>query len=537
METEYLVSTNFSLVPRLNIDCLVIGSGIAGLSAAIEASKHGSVLVLSKTSRSENNTMYAQGGVAACLSAEDTPRSHMQDTIDAGAGLCDEKPVKILVEEGAKVINELIKWGTRFDRDESGDIRFTQEGAHTSRRILHANGDASGREILTCLLGKADSIKNIYFLENHFAIDLLHHKNECYGAYVLDRSSDRDFIIQSRLTVLASGGCGMVYQETTNPSVATGDGIGLGFRSGCILSDMEFVQFHPTTLYLAGAPRFLISEAVRGEGGKLVDVNGKSFMTDYHELGDLAPRDVVSQAITREMIRENQAYVYLDLRDLGSDRIRKRFPNIHAECMKYDLDITSTPIPVRPSEHYIMGGIRTDINAATSVKRLYACGETACAGVHGANRLASNSMLEGLVFGKRAGMTLEKIMKKKYDKFPFRDVRSTTERKSVFMNLTDLLSSMKSLMWKDVGIFRSGEKLSSALNKLNYWAGIGFRSLEHSVPWYEFANMITSALIITKAAARREESRGAHNRVDFPEKDDEHWLRHIDISNSDWKDT
>ncbi len=521
---RYIADFSTSKHETLETDFLVIGTGVAGLRAAIEASNHGNVTVITKGGLKEGCTWFAQGGVAVAISKGDSPELHISDTLKAGAGLCDEKAVRVLVEEGISCVQELVSWGARFDMI-NGRLAFSMEGAHKIRRIIHATGDATGEEIHRALLVHARKIKNIKFLERIFLTDLLTEKGECLGAAAIDESG-KPFIISSLATVLASGGLGQIYEYSTNPSVATGDGFAAAYRAGCLMRDLEFVQFHPTILYMPGAEPFLISEAVRGEGGILKNAEGEAFMQGFHKMADLAPRDVVSRAIFSQMHRTRKHSVYLDMRHLEAEFSKARFPKIYARCKSLGIDITKDLIPVRPAAHFAMGGVSTNLRAETSVKRLYACGEAACAGVHGANRLASNSLLEGLVFGKRAGMYASSVSGKPpapptcESNLPPQHFDSGEIRK--------LKEELKNLMEAKVGIIRCGKSLAECLRKLKKWDEI------FSVPLYnaesmEFRNMLTAGMLIADSALRREESRGAHYRSDFPETDDRKWKKPITV--------
>jgi L-aspartate oxidase len=382
-------------------DFLVIGSGVAGLRAAIELSRSGRVLVLTKGHPLQSSSIHAQGGVAVAMSEEDDVAIHLTDTLKAGHGLCRKEAVRVLVEEGPAQIQELIRWGARFDKA-GGKYAFAREAAHSRSRILRARGDATGNEMVRALIGEAMRHKRIQRLDYHFTVDLIVEDGRCAGAVVLDEHSGRRLLLPARAVVLTTGGAGQIYARTTNPANATGDGVAMALRAGAVLQDMEFVQFHPTALYLASSPPFLLSEAMRGDGGRLRNSKGELFMHRYHPQGALAPRDIVSRAIWAEMAATKSRHVYLDVTHLGAEYVKRRFPTIYATCLRYDIDITEEWIPVSPSAHYMMGGVWTDLNGATTVPGLFAAGEVACSGVHGANRLVSNSLLEGLVFGARA---------------------------------------------------------------------------------------------------------------------------------------
>ncbi|MBI2957041.1 MAG: L-aspartate oxidase [Acidobacteria bacterium] len=502
------------------VDYVVVGCGIAGLRAAIELAAAGRVLVLSKAELTESATQYAQGGIAVALSDEDEIGLHYQDTLKAGDGLCHEAAVKIMVEEGPRYIQELIDWGTAFDR-EGPRLAFTREGAHSRSRVLHAHGDSTGREIARVLFSRARALGSLEFLPFVFTSDLIVEKGRVAGVQILDEERGRASEIRARAVLLATGGLGQVYAETTNPAVATGDGIAIAYRAGAVLQDMEFIQFHPTALDVKGAPRFLLSEALRGEGGWLRNVELERFMPRYHEAGDLAPRDVVSRAIIAELERTGSEFVYLDMTQLDPDRVRARFPRIAATCAQYNLDLATDLIPVRPAAHYAMGGVATDLDARTTLPGLYAAGEVACAGVHGANRLASNSLLEGLVFGARAGQAMvkgypaEKRSARQHAKAGSTPAPVAAGKKDPpAAEVEQRLARIRAVMWQKVGILRDARSLTQALET--------FRALAQPLPasptrsHYEEENVRTVAEIIARCALAREESRGAHYRADFP---------------------
>lgn len=502
-------------------DFLVIGGGVAGLRAAIELANAGKVLVITKAK--ETSTEYAQGGVAVALSDEDEVRIHYEDTIRAGDGLCNERAVNILVEEGPERILELISWGADFDR-EGSKLSFTQEAAHTKRRVLHSHGDSTGRELERVLLNKVRSLPNISKYEFAFTIDLIVRDGVCKGALLLKESNKEIVAIIAKAIILATGGAGQLYARTTNPSVATGDGMAIAYRAGAILQDMEFVQFHPTTLYAPRAPQFLLSEAMRGEGGILRNINGKRFMRNYHPSAELAPRDVVSRSIISEMVNTNARHVYLDLTHLDPEFLKNRFPRIYSTCLQYDIDITEDMIPICPSAHYIMGGVKTDTNGATNINGFFAAGEVACTGVHGANRLASNSLLEGLVYGARAGKAAGKYGKgiglSKVSSPSYRRCKTRPE-----IDIDKLRTSLRRIMWYRVGIIRCSKSLNEAVEKISKWD----RLMNHNLAArkeLELKNMVTVARLITEASLKREGSIGAHYRSDFSERG-KNWKRHI----------
>lgn len=524
IQERFLVDVDLSTVPLFTTRCLVIGSGLAGLAASIAAAKKGSVLLTAKADLMESNTSYAQGGIAAALADDDTVDLHVADTLAAGGGLCDEEAVRVLVTEGQERCRELIEMGVDFDQVD-GKIAFTREGAHCRRRVIHAAGDATGRAITKSLSRIVRRTPNIHVLENYFAIDLLHKDGVCHGALFLDTQYGRLARVEADVTIVATGGGGQVFRETTNPSIATGDGYAMCFRAGAVLGDMEFVQFHPTTLYLAGAPRFLISEAVRGEGAYLINQAGDRFMTRFSEKAELSPRDVVSQSIFKELNQTGDTCVYLDLRHLDPQMIQRRFPTIGSVCADYGLDISKDPIPVRPAVHYMMGGVATDLNAATRVKNLYAAGETAFTGVHGANRLASNSLLEALVFGHRAGLAEPESP----GSFPLANLKKKLTAKGSRLDIADLAQSLKALTWRNLGVFRNAIRLSETVETLKAWSRYVLAEQFHMSPGFEVQNMLTTAQAIAFSALQRTESRGAHQRTDYPETDPK-WARHSLIS-------
>lgn len=507
------------------VDFLIIGSGVAGLRAAIELAPYGSVLVVTKDRPSESSTEYAQGGIAAVISDEDEVGIHLEDTLRAGDGLCREEAVKTLVEEGPERIRELISWGAEFDR-EGAKLDLTLEAAHSRRRILHAHGDSTGKELERVLLTKVRSLASVRKYPFALTVDLISRGAECYGAYVLREGKITALL--AKATILATGGAGQVFSRTTNPPVATGDGMAIAFRAGAELEDMEFVQFHPTSLYSPTAPQFLLSEAVRGEGAVLLNISMKRFMPDYHEKAELAPRDVVSRAIISEMVKTKSNHVYLDLRHLGKDFIKNRFPRIYSTCLQYDVDITEDLVPVSPAAHYMMGGVKTNLDGETNLKGLYAAGEVTCTGVHGANRLASNSLLEGLVYGARAGKAAlrtsvnpelsggasDRSLNELFNK-GVSSIRDSVEIKRV----------LRKLMWEKVGIIRCAKSLGQAKKKLMTFRQVIAKNYETRQE-LELKNMITVAQIIVEAALAREGSVGAHYRSDFKDRGQD-WQRHL----------
>ncbi|TGE34099.1 L-aspartate oxidase [Desulfosporosinus sp. Sb-LF] len=525
---RYLYPWAKSGVKVFDSDVLVLGSGIAGLYTAIKASEQFQVTVLTKKKIEESNTEHAQGGIAVAIDEADSPTLHFEDTLRAGAGLCDPSIVRILVEEGPTCVKELMDIGAQFDR-QNGQLALTREGAHSQRRILHAQGDATGWEIERALVARVKESPNVTVREGRFVVDLLENGNgDIVGALVLNEETGELEGHLASAVVLATGGLGQVYRFTTNPSVATGDGIAAAWRAGADLMDMEFVQFHPTTLLIANAPRFLISEAVRGEGAFLINAAGKRFMENVPGK-ELAPRDIVARAIWKEM---NDGLVYLDFRPIGKECILERFPTIYQTCLKYGINVLTTPVPVAPAAHYMMGGVATNSYGETSVRHLYAAGECACNAVHGANRLASNSLLDGLVFGSR-------IVERIRDKFqatrpsweevvgPEGGVGDTGigiigARKQ--LNDQSLRNQIQNLMWDNVGILRNEAGLKMAAELLLAWEQDNF--FISGVDDLETANMLTAGVVIAKAAFKRQESRGGHFRSDYPLRLDGLWRKH-----------
>ncbi len=479
-------------------DFLVIGAGVAGLRAAIELASAGRVLVVAKDALRESSSEYAQGGVAVALSDDDEVRLHEQDTLQAGDGLCDPDAVRTLVEDGPAAIQQLIEWGAEFDRAGGGRLAFTREGAHSRNRVLHAQGDSTGREIARTLYHKAASLPNVEFRTYTAVIDVLMDDGVAAGAVVYDQAAHRITPVYARAVLLATGGLGRVFLESTNPDIATGDGVAMAWRAGAEISDIEFVQFHPTALHVEGAPRFLLSEALRGEGAYLLNAAGERF-TD-----ELAPRDVVSRAIVAEIRRSGAPHVYLDLTHCGADFIRARFPRIYQTCLRYNVDIARQPAPVHPAAHYAMGGVRADLDGRTSVTRLYAAGEAACTGVHGANRLASNSLLEAVVFGARAGRAMQQWAGAP---LPARGVAP----EPLFPCANE--EEVRRLAWEKCGIARSAETLRQAVETLH---AARFVTGDPSPARFELRSIHQVVSLIAQCALAREESRGAHYRLDFP---------------------
>lgn len=522
-------------------DFIVVGSGISGLSFALRAAEHGSVAIVTKRTASDTNTAWAQGGIACVQSESDSVDQHVADTLDAGAGLCPEPVVRRIAEEGPAAIQELIDWGVDFDThlDEDGDVELAlgREGGHTRRRILH-HKDTTGREIETKLLAEAKAHPRIELLEHHFAIDLittaklgLASEKRCVGIYVLDEDSGEVLTLRSDRVLLCTGGSGRVYLYTTNPSVATGDGVAMAWRAGCEIANMEFVQFHPTCLYHHELKSFLITEAMRGEGAELIDKSGRRFMEEYDPRGSLAPRDIVARAIDREIKKTGGPCVFLDITHKPADFVKDRFPNIYETCLTVGIDISKDPIPVVPAAHYQCGGVKTDVNGATSLPGLWAVGEVACTGLHGANRLASNSLLEGVVVSKLAladclgkRPVSEDVEKLVLPEWESGDVTDVDELVVIYHNWDEI----RRLMWDYVSIVRTTKRLQRAATRLRnlrdevqefYW---NFRVTTELL---ELRNLVETATLIVDSAARRKESRGLHYTLDHPERDDEGWQR------------
>ncbi len=530
----------------LHADFLIIGSGIAGLRAAVELAGAGTVLILTKAEPREGNTGYAQGGIAAAVGPGDSPALHAADTMAAGDGLCDARAVEVLVEEGPRYVRELMAWGAAFDREADGSPALAIEGAHSARRVLHAR-DATGREIGRILWLRASALAGVRTTDHARAVELVVDNARCAGARVLHEDGTMN-VATAGLVLLATGGAGHVFSDTTNPPVATGDGVAMAYRAGAAVTDLEFVQFHPTALRVAGQPRFLLSEALRGEGARLVNASGDAFMTRYDPAGDLAPRDRVARALERESRRTGQP-VYLSMAHLDPAFVHDRFPLISHACRDAGLDLARDRIPVGPAAHYVMGGVETDLDGRTSIAGLYAAGEVACTGVHGANRLASNSLLEGLVFGARAG----RAMLDEGSRLPGftgsrvqgsrvqgSGVQGSGVHGSRVHGSAELgvrvprASDLQALMWRDVGLFRNRAALAEALGQIEPWWTDVDGALRDGAPLdaegWRAASVLTVGRLIARAALRREESRGAHYREDYPARDDVHWKRRVSES-------
>jgi L-aspartate oxidase len=527
-------------------DFLVIGSGIAGLSYALKAARHGQVIIITKKNIQQSNTALAQGGVAAVFGRQDSFALHMEDTMKAGDGLCNPDAVKMVVENGPERIKELVDQGARFTKAGKGKYDFSlgREGGHSAKRIVYAH-DLTGREIEDALVDCVKKHDNITILENHVAVNLItfsssvrsgvlvtQYENICCGAYVLNKSTGNVETFHAGVTLLATGGASKVYLYTSNPDIATGDGIAMAYRAGASVANLEFVQFHPTCLYHPQAKNFLISEAVRGEGGRLLDGKGRRFMADYTPDRELACRDIVARAIDNELKKTGAESVFLDISHKDAAFIRQRFPNIHARCLEYGIDITIDPIPVVPAAHYMCGGVATDLNGKTDVQRLYAVGETACTGLHGANRLASNSLLEALVYAHNAYLDSVKEFSAVQNKVDITldtwDETNTTDSDEAIV-VSHNWDEIRRLMWNYVGIVRSDKRLQRAARRIKtiqeeineyYW---DFKLTSDLV---ELRNIATVAKLVIRSALLRKESRGLHYNIGYPEHDDKNFLAH-----------
>lgn len=510
----------------VNYDVVIVGSGIAGLYTALNIKDKISVLVVTKGDITESNSYNAQGGIAAAIGEDDSPDIHYQDTIKAGDGLCNPEAVRILVDNAPFIVEDLIRLGVEFDKNENGELDLGREGAHSRRRVLHSKGDSTGKAIMDVLIRHIVS-RQIPYRDKVMVTELIVEDNVCKGVVVWDRVRGEIYPIYSKATILATGGLGQLYPFTTNPSVACGDGIILAYNAGAEVCDMEFIQFHPTVLKHPSAPPLLITESIRGEGGILRNIKGERFVPKYHSMGELAPRDIVSRIITEEMERTDSDHVYLDITHLSKDFILSHFPMIYRECLKYGIDITRDYIPVAPGAHYTMGGIVTNLKGETGIKGLYACGECAGTGIHGANRMASNSLLEGLVFGKIIAQEVSSYVSSNGDISVLERVDVVEKKVLEKGNLENYRSKLQTLMWNYCGIKREEGGLKRLLEEIEIISEeirdipiANFRDLETK-------NMVGLAKIIGESSLERRESRGAHFRVDYPYRDDIYWQRHI----------
>lgn len=525
---RYLTPFHPKRVPHHFCDVLIVGGGLAGLRAALAIDPSLSTLVVTKQSLTQSNSQYAQGGIAGVMDPEDTFANHVADTLRAGGSLCDEKIVEMVVREAPARIKELIAWGANFDQI-AGELDLGREGGHSHDRIVHALGDSTGREVMRAVIEQVKKLPNLFHWTDTFTIDLLTLDGVCRGALVWNPKHGKT-LVWAKQTILCTGGAGQVYRETTNPDVATGDGHAVAYRAGAELRDMEFMQFHPTVLYIAGSSRNLITEAMRGEGAHLVDRTGKRFMFDYDDRGELAPRDVVSQSIVSQMEKTRHPNVYLEMSHLNPERVRTRFPGIAAVCAEFGLDITKDKIPVRPGAHYMMGGVTVDDRGRTTVPGLWAAGEVTASGLHGANRLASNSLLEGLVFGAHAGTDASEAARKIPDDFRITPLENASvPQPTEPIDVTDIRNSLKSLMWHSAGVRRDAAGLRDAVETIDRWCSYVLNRQFTTPAGWELQNMLIVSRMMVDAALRREESRGTHLRLDFPQIDDAHWRKHIEF--------
>ncbi len=529
LQRRYLLGFDSRRLGHIFTDVLIIGTGAAGMRAAIAASEHGEAIVVTKAKIEDSNSYYAQGGLAAVLDPADSPESHIADTLATGAGLSDEQVVRHTVAEAPKHIAQLREWGVGFDVTD-GELDLGREGGHHASRIVHANGDATGRALCEVLASRLRASERVKVFDECFVIDLVTDPPaggggaRCLGALTFHPRFGLQLILAAR-TILAAGGSGVLWRETTNPRVATADAMALAFRAGVQLADAELMQFHPTTLYVAGSTRSLISEAVRGEGAYLVNREGERFMQGHHEMAELAPRDVVSRAILAEMARTNATHVYLDVRHLGAEAFARRFPDIDRRCRDFGIDPGEDLLPVHPAAHYMIGGAWADRDGQTSLDGLLACGEASCTALHGANRLASNSLTEALVFGARCG-DLAGLAAQEQPPPPVRRIDWPSARSErTEMDLNDIRNSLRSVMWRNAGIVRRGERLSETIEIVNFWGRYVLDKEFHDPAGWEIQNMLTAAYVIAGCALRRTETRGVHYREDFPEPD-ANWQRH-----------
>jgi L-aspartate oxidase len=525
---RYLTSFHPKHVPHFFTDILIVGGGLAGLRAANDVDSRLSVLVVTKDDLAQSNSNYAQGGIAGVLDPADRFEEHVADTLTAGGSLCDRDVVELVVREAPGRIRELISWGTRFDQEE-GELMLGREGGHSKHRIVHAMGDATGKEVMRAVIEWTQRLRNVRIWKNTFTLDFLTEEGHCRGAVVANARGEK-IIVWCKQAILCTGGAGQLYRESTNPSVATADGQAAAFRAGAQLRDMEFIQFHPTVLYIAGSSRSLITEAIRGEGGQLVDRNGHRFMPDYDARGELAPRDIVSHAIVQQMEKTRHSNVYLDLSHLNADFVKRRFPGISQVCHKFGLDITADRIPVRPGAHYMIGGVTVDREGRTTLPGLWAAGEVTSTGLHGANRLASNSLLESLVYGAHAGEGASRAALETGDEFRALPLENAArDDLTEPLDASDIRNSLQSLMWRSAGVRREGSQLREASKNIDHWWRYVLPRQFSDVTGWELQNLLTVARVVVVAALAREESRGVHLRVDFPEVNESHWRRRLAV--------
>lgn len=522
---RYLAPFHPKQVPHFFTDVLIIGGGLAGLRAALATDPSLSTLVITKDVVEQSNSAHAQGGIASVLDPQDRFEDHVADTLEAGGPLCEKEVVERVVREGPQRIRELIEWGTQFDTV-NGQLALGREGGHGCNRIAHALGDATGKEVIRAVIQRVRQLAHVGIWENTFTLDLLTSEGACCGALVWNPRHGKT-LVWAKQTILATGGAGQIYRETTNPDVATADGMALAYRAGAELRDMEFMQFHPTVLYIAGSSRHLITEAMRGAGAHLVDRRGHRFMPDYDSRAELAPRDVVSWSIVSQMEKTRHPNVYLTLAHLDPQRVRSRFPGIAAVCAKFDLDITKDPIPVRPGAHYMMGGVTVDCEGRTTVPGLWGAGEVTSSGLHGANRLASNSLLEALVYGAHAGQGASAAAAGQDDDFHALALENPRiEPSGEPLNVADILNSLKSLMWRNVSVQRDADGLGEARQSIEHWCRYVLGQQFNDPTGWELQNMLCVARLMILAALAREETRGCHVRTDFPDRNDVRFNRH-----------
>lgn len=525
-KSEYLIDFDTDEILTEYHDVIIIGSGIAGVYTALEIPERYDVAILTKETIEISNSVLAQGGIAVSLDKGDSPELHFKDTIYAGAGLCDEKSVWVLVNEAAANIEALCEFGVNFDKKSHNELSLSREAAHSKNRIIHA-GDTTGKEVCDKLISVVRTRNNVKIKERVAAIDLITENSVCKGVLAFDEDSSSYILYRANVVVCATGGFGQLYSNTTNPEVATGDGVGLAYRAGAELMDLEFIQFHPTVLFHPDNKSFLISEAVRGEGAILRNVKGERFMPQYHELNELAPRDIVSRSIFHEMKRTNSTHVYLDITFKDKEYIEHRFPNIYKTCLGYGIDITKDYIPVAPAEHYCMGGIRTDVFGRTNIKGFFACGEAACNGIHGANRLASNSLLEGLVFGHKIGSEVSDIIGSGEKEPQKISIKAHSNRVVKSIDANQIKKDIQQTMTQCVGIVRERDGLEKAKKKVDEYCELIKDMKNTNISDFETQNIVLLSRLVIEAALERNESRGAHFRLDFQKTDDENWKRNI----------
>lgn len=526
---RYMVNFDSADIKKEYYDVLIVGSGIAGVYTALKINPEHNVAILSKETLEISNSVLAQGGIAVSLDKEDSPELHFKDTIYAGAGLCDEEAVWVLVKEAAGNIEHLFEYGVNFDRKNSQEYSLTREGAHSKNRIIHA-GDSTGKEVLDKLISIVKTRTNVKIKERTTAIDLITVDGECRGVLAFDEDIKEYRIYISNVVICATGGYGQIYSNTTNPEVATGDGICMAYRAGVDLMDLEFIQFHPTVLFHPENKHFLISEAVRGEGALLKNKEGKRFMPEYHELAELAPRDVVSRAIFEEMKKTDSGHVFLDITLMDRDYLENRFPTIFKTCLGYGIDISKDCIPVAPAEHYCMGGIRSDVFGRTNLKGFYAAGEAACNGIHGANRLASNSLLEGLVFGNKIAGEIKHLLDGGNNRKEISLLFYSQRRMNYGFSLSEIKKSVQQVMTDKVGIIRNEQSLKEAEQYIDEYYNKIFDINNNTTESCELQNLVLLSKLVVESALKRKESRGAHFRVDYPYTDDRNWKRNIIVN-------